>query len=66
MVGSVSGGNAVVLINAFLKEASARQDLDVSLVKKAQDQEKLQGEAALKLIDAAASVGASGKVDVRV
>lgn len=66
MVGSVSGGNAAGLINAFLKESSARQAVDVSLVKKAQDQEKLQGEAALKLIEAAANVSASAKVDIRV
>lgn len=66
MVGSVSGGNASALIAAFLKEASARQDLDVSLVKKAQDQEKMQGEAALKLIETAANISTSGKVDIRV
>ncbi len=66
MVGSVSGGNASGLIAALLKEASARQVLDVSLVKKAQDQEKIQGEAALKLIETAANISASGKVDIRV
>lgn len=64
MVGSVSGGNAPGLMTALMKEAAARQTLEVSVVKKGQDIEKMQGEAALKLIDAAANVSEPGKIDV--
>ncbi len=64
MVGSVSGGNAPSLMTALMKEASAKQNLEVSVIKKGRDIEKMQGEAALKLIDAA-NVSEPGKIDVR-
>lgn len=64
MISSVSGANAPGLMTALMKEATARQDLDVTLVKKAQDVEKMQGEAALKLIEAAGNVAEPGKIDV--
>lgn len=66
MVGSVSGGNVAGLIAAWVKEVSAKQQLEVDLVKKAQDVEKMQGEAALKLIEAAGNVDGSGKINIYV
>lgn len=64
MVGSVSGGNAPGLMTALMKEVAARQNLEVSLVKKAQDVEKMQGEAAIKLIETAGSVVEAGNLDI--
>jgi hypothetical protein len=64
MVGSVSGGNAPGLMTALMKEATAKQNLEVSVVKKAQDVQKMQGEPALKLIETAGNVSQSGKIDV--
>ncbi len=64
MVGSVEGGNAPGLMTALMKEASARQNLEVSVLKKAQDVQKMQGEATLKLIESAGGGAQPGKVDV--
>jgi len=61
MVGSVEGANAPGLMTALMKEVSAKQSLEVSVLKKAQDVEKMQGDAALKLIEAA---GQPGAIDV--
>lgn len=66
MVGSVSGGAAAGLTAALLKEVSAKQSLEVNLVKKAQDVEKMQGEAALKLIETAGEAVDSAGIDVQV
>jgi|GEM_PF-649380 cellobiose-specific phosphotransferase system component IIB len=66
MVSSVSGGSASGLMAALMKEAAAKQTLEVSVIKKGQEIEKMQGDSALKLIDAAANVSESGKIDVRV
>lgn len=66
MINSISGGNAPGLMTALMKEATAKQDLEVALVKKAQDVQKMQGEAALKLIETAGSVDEAGKIDVYV
>lgn len=66
MVGSVSGGAAAGLMTALLKEVSAKQSLEVNLVKKAQDVEKMQGEAALKLIETAGEAVDSAGIDVQV
>lgn len=66
MVGSISGGNAPGLMAALLKEVSAKQSLEVTLAAKARDVEKMQGEAALKLIETAGNAAGSGKIDVHV
>lgn len=66
MIGSISNANAPSLMTALMKEATAKQNLEVTMVKKAQDAEKIQGEAALKLIEAAGRVSESGKIDVYV
>ena len=62
MVGSISG-NSSGLMTALMKEATAKENVEISVVKKAQQIDQIQGEAALKLIDAA--VPAAG-VDVHV
>jgi len=64
MVGSITGSNAPGLMTALMKEATAKQNLEVTMVKKAQDAEKMQGESALKLIESAGSVSGNGKIDV--
>ena len=66
MVGSISNGNAPGLLTALMKEATAKQNLEVTLVKKAQDVQEMQGESALKLIDAATDTAEPGRIDVRV
>jgi hypothetical protein len=66
MVGSVSGSNAPGLMTALMKEATAKQNLEVAVIKKGQDIEKMQGEAALKLINAASNAQEPGKIDVHV
>lgn len=67
MVGSISGGNAPGLATALMKEATAKQNLEVTVIKKGQDIEKMQGEAALKLIDSAAGSNSKpGGIDIRV
>ncbi len=66
MVSSISGSNAPGLMTALMKDATARQNLEVAVLKKGQDIEKMQGEATLKLIDAASNVSEPGKIDVHV
>jgi hypothetical protein len=63
MIGSVGGSGAPGLATALMKEATAKQDVEVAVIKKSQDIEKAQGEAALKLIDSASSVSA-GRIDL--
>lgn len=66
MIGSVSNGNAATgLLSAVMKEKSNRQDLEFAVLKKGQEIQKMQGDAALKLIDSAGGAS-SAKVDVRV
>lgn len=64
MVGSVSSGNAPGLMTALMEEATAKENLDVTVIKKAQDVQRMQGEAALKLIETAGHVADAGKIDV--
>jgi len=64
MVGSVSGASAAGLATALMKEKTAVQGVEVSLVKKGQDIEKAKGESALKLIDSASGVTGSEHIDV--
>ncbi len=66
MIGSISGSNAPGLATALMKDATARQNLEVAVIKKSQDIEKMQGEAALKLIETAGTVSDPGRIDVRV
>jgi hypothetical protein len=44
MVDSISSRNATGLITALMNGVAAKQNLQVGLVKKAQDVEKMQGE----------------------
>lgn len=66
MIGSVGGAGEPGLATAFMKEKTAVQDVEVSLIKKGQDIEKAKGESALKLIDSASGVTGSGHIDVHV
>jgi len=64
MVDSVSGSSASGLMTSLMKEATAKQNLEVTMVKKAQDVQQMQGEAAIKLIENAGNVASSGGIDV--
>jgi hypothetical protein len=66
MVSSVGGSGSSGLTIALLKEATANQDLGIAVIKKGQDVEKAQGEAALKLIRSASGVASSGRIDLYV
>lgn len=63
MINSTSSSNAPGLMTALMNEATAKQNLEITLVKKSQDIEKAQGESALKLIDSAQPSKAGG-IDV--
>lgn len=60
-VGSAGGG----LLAAAMKNATASQDVAIAVLKKGQDVEKANGDAALKLISSAA-VTSPGRIDVHV
>lgn len=62
-VGSAGGGG---LLAAVMKEATAAQDVEITLIKKSQDLEKANGESALKLIASATTAVSSGQIDVYV
>lgn len=64
MVSSVGGPSVPGLVTTQLKEAAANQELGIAVIKKGQDIEKAQGEAALKLIDSSSSVAISGRIDL--
>ncbi len=64
MVSSVGGSSAPALTTALLKEAAANQELGIAVIKKGQNIEKAQGEAALKLIDSSSSVPSPGRIDL--
>jgi len=65
MVNSISDVNMSGLMAAYSKERMAQQQLQISVVKKALDAQKIQGEAALKLIESASNVSTQG-VDIYV
>ncbi len=62
MVDSIGSGNAPGLATALMQAKTDRENMEVAIVKKGQDVEKQQGEAAVKLIEAASP----GKIDIRV
>lgn len=64
MVSSVGGPSVPALTTALLKEAAANQELGIAVVRKGQNIERAQGEAALKLIDSSSSVASSGRIDL--
>ncbi|ANE54562.1 hypothetical protein [Methylomonas sp. DH-1] len=61
MADSVSGVNSSGMLAAVLQQAANKQELAVAVVKKGQEVQAVQGEAALKLIDSAAAV--PGRID---
>ncbi len=66
MVGSVETGNATAVLTALMNEVTTKQNLQVSVIKKAQEVDQAQGEAALKLIEAAGNGEQAGHIDVYV
>lgn len=66
MIGSVGGSDAPGLATALMKSATTAQNVEVAIIKKGQDIERAQGEAALKLIDSASSAASSGRIDLYV
>lgn len=62
MVGSIGGANAPGLATALMQAKTDRENLEVAVIKKGQDVEKQQGEAAVKMIEAASP----GKIDIKV
>ncbi len=64
MVSSVGGPSVPGLVTAQLKESAANQELEIAVIKKGQNIEKAQGEAALKLIDSSSSVASPGRIDL--
>ncbi|MGR8930417.1 MAG: putative motility protein [Gammaproteobacteria bacterium] len=64
MVNSISDAN-MPLMTTYAKQHTTQHDLQVSVMKKALDIQKIQGEAALKLIASVGSIAEQG-VDVYV
>lgn len=60
---NVSGQPAMSLLDSTLTADTTRQDVGVALLKKAQDIEKLQGQALVQMLDQAAPP-ADGHLDV--
>ena len=46
MLSSIAGGNVPGLLAARMSNAAVQQNIDVAVIKKGQDIEKMQGEAA--------------------
>lgn len=59
MIGSV-GGDAPGLATAMMNKKTTDENIEVTVLKKAQDQQKLEGEQNLKLIASAIP----GRIDV--
>lgn len=65
MIDSV-GSSGSGLLAAAIKNATASQDVEFALLKKSQDVEKANGEAALALVASAAPAASPGRIDVHV
>ncbi|MDF1582066.1 MAG: hypothetical protein RQ733_04420 [Methyloprofundus sp.] len=59
MINFVGGANAPGLATALMNKKTAEEELAVTVIKKGQDIEKAQGEAAVKMIESAAP----GRID---
>lgn len=55
MIDLTSVAGAPGMMAALMNQAASAQNLEIAVVKKSQELEKAQGEAALKLIDSAQS-----------
>jgi hypothetical protein len=62
MVDSIGNGHAPGLATALMQAKTDRENLEVAVIKKGQDIERQQGEAAVKMIEAASP----GKIDIKV
>jgi hypothetical protein len=60
---NISGQPATSLLDSVLNAQSTRVDIGVSVLKKAQDAMKQQGEAEVKMLEAAAPHAISQKLD---
>lgn len=65
MSGDISSVGGLSVLATAMKDVSIKQAVEVSVIKKAQDVQEQQGEAALKLIASAGSVS-SQHVDIKV
>lgn len=64
MVGAIGGSTSLLAsVASSTQSAATDQNVAIAVMMKAQDVEKAQGEAALKLIDSASTSG-SGRIDV--
>jgi len=63
MVGSVNGGDAPGLATAIMNQKTAGEEFAVKVVKKEQDIERAEGEAAVKLIEDVAPAVVNGRLD---
>lgn len=63
MISSVGSAGSGLLASA-MKNATTSQDVEVAVLKKNQDVDKANGEAALKLIASASA--SSGRIDMHV
>lgn len=61
---TVTGQSPTSLLESVLDAQSARVDMGVAVLKKAQDTEKQQGEAIINLIESAGAPAAQPALDV--
>jgi len=62
MIGSVNGGDAPGLATSMMNQKTAGEEFAVKVIKKEQDIERAEGEAAVKLIEDVAPV-VNGRLD---
>ncbi len=65
MVGSVVATGKPGLVADLVKEVSAKQNVEVAVIRMARDIERAQGESALTLIASASDAAGLGRIDVR-
>lgn len=63
MSGSIS---SITSLSTMMQQQKVAQQLEVTMLKKAQDIQEQQGEAALKLLQSAAPSAANSSIDVYV
>lgn len=56
---------SLLALSTLMRQTASRQAVQVSVISKAQELEKMQGEAALKLVDSASNGASSGRIDVQ-
>ncbi|MCX6885917.1 MAG: YjfB family protein [Verrucomicrobiota bacterium] len=61
---TITGQPATSLLESILDAGSARQDIGIAVLKKAQDAEKQQGEAMVNLLEQAGQPQSDQRLDV--